>query len=418
MAETNPSALLRRYLTDSRDEMVEQTKTLCGFATENPPGRENEPCVDFLAGLAQSMGLKTKKIRVPKAYQEQHMPPYMVNYPRFNLICYWNTGAKKTLHYNSHYDVVPVTGNWKTDPFRPVVKGGKLYGRGTSDMKGCLVASLFAIKALRECGLTPPWNIELSFTADEEIGGECGVGYIVKEGIVKPDAAVVCEGGVDEQIMYGHRGVIWADVEVQGVSAHGSRPHLGVNAFEKGVELVRRFQEYHQSVSTRTTEYTVNHPYAKNPTITLGGVSGGGTKVNTIPDLFHFTLDRRLIPEENANQVIGELKQVIKDAMKADKTLKAKLRVMKGFNAGITDPNAAICRIAKQAVESVYKKKAETLIFGAFTDLHFFTNQGHCPTVGYGVAGEGIHGCKEYAVIKSLVDTARVYAEIALNMGR
>ena len=415
MPTTTPSALIRRYLLDRRDEMIKLTGALCAIATENPPGREYESCVDFLNETAKSFGLKTKKVRVPKAYQIIDLPPDMLEYPRFNLICRWNTGAKKTIHFNSHYDVVPVTDDWKTDPFSPVLKGGKLYGRGTSDMKGSLVASLYAVKAMRECGLTPPWNVELSFTADEEIGGECGVGYLVKKRIVCPDAAVICEGGAEDYIMYGHRGVLWADVLVKGVSAHGSRPHLGVNAFEKGMDLARRFRDLQKQYAKRKTAYPVNHPAARTPTMTLGGVSGGGSKVNTIPDSFHFTIDRRLIPEERISDVTKELKQVIQDARSDDKKLKAKLRVMKGFNAGITEQESDICKIAKRAVESVHRRKAETLIFGAFTDLHFFTNEGHCPTVGYGVAGDGIHGCKEYVLVKSLVETARVYAEIALN---
>ncbi|MEW6233810.1 MAG: M20 family metallopeptidase [Candidatus Omnitrophota bacterium] len=409
---------IRQYLQSQRKEMIEWTQRLCAFATENPPGRDYAPCVDFLDAEARSAGLKTKIIRVPLAIQKQLAPPETWDYPRLNLIARWNVRASQTLHFNGHYDVVPVSSDWKTDPYAPVVKSKKLYGRGTSDMKGCLAAMIYAVKALRTCGLQPAWNLELSFTCDEEIGGECGAGYIVKNKIVRPDAAVVCEGGSEDLIAYGHRGVFWADATVFGVSGHGSTPSSGVNAFEKGMRLAERFRAMHERVSDRQSAYVMSNPEYKHPSLTMGGLAEGGAKVNTIPDRFHFTIDRRLIPEENIAQVQSEFEAEIREMKKEDKRFKAKLETIEGFNAGITNPNSSICKIAQEAVSGVLGREAKLLLFGAFTDLHFFTNQGRCPTIGYGVSGNGIHSSREYLDIPSLVDTAAVYAEIALRMPR
>jgi len=409
---------IRQYLQSQRNEMIELTQRLCAFPTENPPGRDFAPCVDFLASEARSAGLKTKIVKVPSAIQKSLTPPETWDYPRLDLIARWDVRAPKILHFNGHYDVVPASADWKTDPYKPVVKGKKLYGRGTSDMKGCLAAMIYAVRALKACGLKPAWNMELSFTCDEEIGGECGAGYIVKNKIVRPDAAVICEGGSGDLIAYGHRGVFWADITVFGVSGHGSTPSSGVNAFEKGMRLAERICAMHEKVSALESAYIMSNPEYKHPSLTMGGVAGGGAKVNTIPDRFHFTIDRRLLPEENIAQVKREFEAVIREMKKEDKRFKAKLETIEGFNAGITDPQSMICKIAQETVSGVLGRKAKLLLFGAFTDLHFFTNQGRCPTIGYGISGNGIHSSREHLDILSLMDTAAVYAEIALRMPR
>lgn len=416
MTTNNEQKSIALFLRKSRNAMIQLTRQLCAIPTENPPGRNFKQLADFLAEQMRDIGLSTKVVRVPDEYVRLHTPSDCWEYPRYNVIARWDVGAEKTLHFNSHYDVVPVTSDWKTNPFSPVVKQGRLYGRGTSDMKGCITASVYAVKALRQCGLQPPWNLELSFTADEEIGGQCGVGYIVEKGIVRPDAAVICEGGAGDCIMNGHRGVLWMDVVVEGVSAHGSNPAAGINAFEKGHSLAQRFLEYHQQCQMRKSGHQMDFAGARRPSLTLGGVSGGGTKVNTIPDRFHFTMDRRLIPEESVTKVKSEFFEIVRAAMRRDKKLKAKIDVVMEFDAAITDRKSSLCQAAKNAVRQVYGQSGKLRIFGAFTDLHFFANSVHCPTIGYGVDGDGIHSSSEYLLVQSLVDTARVYATIALTI--
>ncbi|MBN2326678.1 MAG: M20 family metallopeptidase [Candidatus Omnitrophica bacterium] len=407
---------IQTYLRHQRDEMVQLTQRLCAIPTENPPGRQFREQADFLAQQMDDMGVPVRVLPVPEEYVQKYTPRESWDYPRFNVLARWDAGADQTLHFNSHFDVVPVSPNWKTDPFQPVVKRDRLYGRGTSDMKGCITSCIFALKALKQCSAAPPWNIEVSFTCDEEIGGHCGAGYLVKEGLVKPDAAVICEGGAGEIIMSGHRGVLWADVLIQGVSAHGSNPEVGVNAFEKGNMLVNRFLERHKKDRQRETRHSMDRESARRPSMTLGGVSGGGAKVNTIPDDFHFTIDRRLIPEESVKQVKSDFREIIQTAMQEDKNLKAKMNLLMGLDAAITDPDEMICKTARRAVRRVTGKEGKLSVFGAFTDMHFFVNHAKCPTIGYGVEGDGIHGCDEYLVVRSLADTARVFAEIALTV--
>lgn len=404
------------FLLKNQKKLVNLTKDLCAFQTVNPPGDHYDVCTDFLKQYAESAGLKTNKIRVPLSHQKLYMPENCWQYPRYNLVCTWDAGSSQTIHLNSHYDVVPVSPDWKTNPFKPVERDGKLYGRGTSDMKGCLAASLMAVIALKQCGLKPAWNVELSFTADEETGGACGAGYLVNQGIVNPDAAIVCEGGMGNIVTYGQRGVLWLEIVLEGKAGHGSTPSSGINTFEHGLIIAQKINDLKQKFPQLKTRHEVSTPEYQNPTMTLGGVSGGGSKVNTIPDRFMFTIDRRLLPEESVKAVKQEFGNIVYQHVKPVKGLTASISVGNDFDAAVTDINEPICQAVGKAVKSVLKKKPKYQLFGAFTDLHFFTNNGSCPTVGYGVEGAGIHSSAEYCVIDSLVKTAQVYAESILLM--
>ncbi len=407
---------VQNYLHKNRKNLIKFTKDLCAFKTVNPPGEQYSECMDFLLKSAKNAGLKAYKIRVPLPHQKYHLPQDTWKYPRYNLICFWNVGAGQTIHLNSHYDVVPVSPDWQTNPFKPVERDGKLYGRGTCDMKGCLAASLFAVKALMESGIKPAWNVELSFTADEETGGECGAGYLVHQGIVNPDAVIVCEGGMGNVVTYGHRGVLWMEVIIEGKAGHGSTPSSGVNAFEYGLKIANEIENLKQKFPEIKTRHTISNKEYLNPTMTLGGVSGGGSKVNTIPDRFMFTIDRRLLPEENVKTVRTEIERIVKNGVKGVKGLTAKVNVLNEYDAAVTGINEPICQAVGNAVQSVYNKKPKYELFGAFTDLHFFTNSGVCPGVGYGVEGDGIHSSGEYCNVDSLIKTAQVYAETILSM--
>lgn len=404
------------FLQKNQKKLLKFTKDLCAFQTVNPPGTFYDECVDFLEQYAIQAGLKTNKIRVPLTYQKNNTTKDCWEHPRFNLVCTWDVGSSQTIHLNSHYDVVPVSPDWNTNPFKPVARDGKLFGRGTMDMKGCLAASLFAVIAIKECGLKPAWNVELSFTADEETGGECGAGYLVNQGIVNPDAVIVCEGGMGNVVTHGHRGVLWLKVNIEGSAGHGSTPSSGINAFEHGLAIAQKINNLKQTFPDITTKHNLANKEFLHPTMTVGGVSGGGTKVNTIPDTFSFTIDRRLLPEESAKTVRKEIESIVTQYTKKVRGLKASIEVLNEYDAAVTETSEPICQAVGQAVKSVLNKKPKFQLFGAFTDLHFFTNFGVCPGVGYGVQGQGLHSSNEYCVIDSLTQTAQVYAESIMLM--
>ena len=220
----NPAPLPALYLDRHEAELAGFLQQLIRLRTVNPPGENYGEITLLLAEALRAAGLKTRRIRIPAALQKKTQPE-LVSYPRYNVIGFWDTGAKKTVHFNAHYDVVPVSGQWRHgDAFNPVVENGRIYGRGTADMKGAIASIVFALKALRETGTRPNFNVEVSFTADEETDSALGTGWVAEHGKLRADYAVVGEGGEGNAVCCGHNGVVWLNVHVQGKAAHGSTP--------------------------------------------------------------------------------------------------------------------------------------------------------------------------------------------------
>src|SRR5258708_6151513 len=184
-----------RYLDRHQADLVAFLQKLIRLRTVNPPGENYGEITSLLAATLRGLGLQVRRLPVPRALQKKTQPELLA-YPRYNVIGFWDTGAKKTIHFNAHYDVVPVSGSWRHgSPFNPVVANGWIYGRGTADMKGAIASIVFALKALRAAGIKPGFNIEVSFTADEETDSTLGTGWVTSHGKLLADYADVGEGG-------------------------------------------------------------------------------------------------------------------------------------------------------------------------------------------------------------------------------
>jgi len=245
---------LLKYLGCNKRYVINLVSRLIEIPTINPPGENYEKMTDLLELECRKLSLVTRKYITPKSILDK----YNVSggSKRVNLVADLNAGCKKVLHINSHYDVVPATDKWKRDPFKAVVRGNRIYGRGSEDMKGNIASVLFALKALKDLRIKPKINIQLSFTPDEEIGGRTGLGYLVGKGLVKADYAM-SEGYSGNYISMGNKGVLWAEVEVIGKSAHGSMPYKGVNSFERMNMFANELEKLKNKVSKRKTRYNM-----------------------------------------------------------------------------------------------------------------------------------------------------------------
>ncbi|MDD4890353.1 MAG: ArgE/DapE family deacylase [Phycisphaerae bacterium] len=395
------------------DSLIDFIIRFCAIESVNPPGRNYLNACEFLAAKLKSLGLATRIVRVPAAEQARIVPG-MDDCPRYCVVARWDVGAPRTLHLTGHYDVVPATNGWKSDPFKAFVRGGKLIGRGTADMKGSDSAAIFAVQALRQAGVTPPWNVELSFTPDEETGGAAGLGWLVRSGTIAPDAAILCEGASGDKVGYAHRGVLWADVTVLGKSGHACNPKNGINALEKAMPLIARFKTLERVYAGRRTRFNIRQ---RHPTLMIGSVSGGGGKVNTIPDRFHFTIDRRLNPEDKVADVKRELIEQVRLACRRDPQLKVKVDWPLYVPPGWIEPDAPMARLALSALKSLRRGPVRFSMTAGFTDMHFLTADGGVPTVMYGVEGAGAHSDFEYVKLPELIAAVRFYAEMMLRVG-
>jgi succinyl-diaminopimelate desuccinylase len=375
---------------------------LVDIPTVNPPGEHYREIVDFLAGKCKEMGMKVRKVKVPLT--EVKKSGSDKDYPRYNLLADYNTGNKRTLHVNGHIDVVPVTKKWKTNPFKAVVRGSRLYGRGSQDMKGAIACELMALKALQESRIEPKVNLQYSFTCDEETGGELGFKYLVGKGLIKANYAMG-EGGKEGMWSHGMKGILWALIDVPGKAAHGAYPCKGDNSFETMLDVATELRKLKNRVDKRRTNYRTEHPQDRRATFVMGGLVKGGNKINIVPGSTSFSIDRRVLPEEE----IADAKQEIVRAVRKVSP-KARIAFTQQNSPAAVNPKEPFCRIARKAVVDVYGTAKPMLLAGG-TDMRFIMHKG-IPAVGYNASGGNIHGDDEYVSIPSLVKTTEVYARI------
>lgn len=406
----SPSAYLDAHAAD----LVALLRSLVRIPTVNPPGAHYDEITRLLADELGAAGLKTRRFTIPRALLNRHLPPEQRVHPRYNVLGKLSArGATKTLHFNAHYDVVPVSGEWRHgDAFSGTVERGWIYGRGTADMKGSHAALLLALRALKAAGVKPRMNIEVSFTADEETDSELGAGWLVRHAPIRPDYAIVMEGGEGDSICCGHNGVVWLNVTVHGRAAHGSRPEHGINALEKMSALVRALEDHKAFLARRT--FTAPDGTVKTPTLNIGGVfaSGEGGKINTVPAFASFSIDRRVLPVETVAAAEQELRAFLRHAAKAIPQCRITVEKVSENHPSFSPPDHPFFAAMNDCVTRVRRKKT---VFGTsygFNDMHFFSHHLKIPTLGYGPGGDNCHAVDERASLRELVSTAKIYAEL------
>ncbi len=387
---------------------------LVRIPTVNPPGENYAEITSQLVEELQGVGLATRRYTIPKAELKALLPPEQHGFPRFNVLGRWPVrGARKTIHFNAHYDVVPVSGEWKLGgPFSGAVKDGWIYGRGTSDMKGSIASLITAIHALRATGTLPRMNLEVSFTADEETDSVLGTGWLVQNTPIKPDYAIVMEGGEQNAVCCGHNGTAWFEVQVHGRAAHGSLPEHGINALEKMAALVRSLEDYKRVLARRT--WRTPEGKIMRPTINVGGVfhCGEGAKINTVPAHASFTIDRRVLAIEDHAAAEREVRAFLTAAARKIPQCRITINKISENFSCFSKPTHSFFTAMAGCVTRVRKQPSVFSVSTGFNDMHFFSHHLRIPTLGYGPGGEDFHAVNERAKVKELLASAKIYAEL------
>jgi succinyl-diaminopimelate desuccinylase len=402
------------YLDRSAADLTALLHRLVSLPTVNPPGENYDAITALLTRELRALGLATKRYPVPRAQLRRHLPADQLAFPRYNVLGKLAVpGAKKTVHFNAHYDVVPVSGTWKHgDPFSGRVDGGWIYGRGTSDMKGSHASLLMALRALRATGTKPRMNVEVSFTADEETDSFLGTGWLVEHAPIRPDYAIVMEGGEAGHVCCGHNGVVWLEVTVHGRAAHGSLPERGVNALEKMSALVLLLEDYQRTLARRL--FRTPEGKVMFPTINLGGTfsSGEGGKINTVPALARFSIDRRVIAIETVAAAERELRAVLTATARRIPGCRITVTKVSDNHPCYHAPTDPFFAAMAQSVTRVRRAPTTFNVSTGFNDMHFFSHHLKIPTLGYGPGGQNEHAIDERARVKDLVAGAKIYADL------
>jgi len=405
---------LNTFIDQNTPVLLGRLQRLVEIPSVNPPGRDYGAATAYLTRELGLIGLKARRFAIPDKLLRATLPPEQHAFPRYNVLGKLRTpGAKKTIHFNAHYDVVPVSGTWRHgNPFSGAVEKGLIYGRGTADMKGSIASLLTALDALVKTGAKPTMNVEVSFTADEETDSALGAKWVVEHAPIKPDYCIVMEGGENEEVCCGHNGNLWLNVTVYGKAAHGSLPHLGINALEKMSALVRELQKYKRIIGQR--KFVTPEGKTMRPTLNVGGVfaSGPGGKINTVPALATFSIDRRILATENHAQAEKDLRAYLAAAARRIPDCRISVAKVSENYASFTQPSHPFFKAMAGCVGAVRGKPTVFNVSTGFNDIHYFSHHLRVPTLGYGPGGDDIHAVDEKARVSDLVASAKIYARL------
>jgi succinyl-diaminopimelate desuccinylase len=284
------------------DEQTRFLQALIQVPTDTPPG-DNTPHALRAAELIEAMGIAVERHEVPQAEVQAAGLESITN-----LIARRNYGpGGVTLAMNAHGDVVPPGEDWTKNPYGGEIENGKIYGRAAAVSKCDFSTFTFATRALEAVAKPSKGGIELVFTYDEEFGGEVGPAWLLKHHLIKPDLMIAA--GFSYQVITAHNGCLQLEVTVNGKMAHAAIPESGIDAMQGAnailTALYAQNAEY-KKINSKVAGIT--HPYLNV------GMVNGGTNTNVIPGKVVIKLDRRMIPEENPDQVEANIRQVIADA--------------------------------------------------------------------------------------------------------
>ena len=402
------------YIDAHERDLTDLLRDLVRVPTVNPPGENYDVITARLTNELAAAGLRARRVAVPAALLRRALPVAQHGFPRWNVLGFRKVrGARRTIHFNAHYDVVPVSGNWRHGgAFSGALEKGWLHGRGAADMKGSMASLLMALRALRASGVEPLMNVEVSFTADEETDSALGAGWVVRHAPISPDYAVVMEGGEGHRICCGHNGVVWLEVTIHGRAAHGSQPEKGVNAFEKMAALVRELHVYKDVLEKRT--FATPEGKTMRATLNVGGVfaQGPGGKINTVPAEASFSIDRRVLAVETVASAERELRAFLAAAARRIAGCRISVAKVSDNHPCYREPAHPFFAAMQGTVTRVRKKAAVFCVSTGFNDMHFFAHHLKIPTLGYGPGGEECHAVDERAPVKELLRSAKIYAEL------
>jgi acetylornithine deacetylase/succinyl-diaminopimelate desuccinylase family protein len=370
-AKAAPYEALDAWIDAHFDEEVRFLQELVRVPTDTPPGN-NAPHAERTAELLAAFGFDAEKHAVPAPTVQAAGLETITN-----LIVRRKYGAGRTVALNAHGDVVPPGEGWTHDPYGGDVEDGKLFGRASAVSKCDFATYTFATRALEALGTPLKGGVELYFTYDEEFGGELGPGWLLRQGLVKPDLLIAA--GFSYQVITAHNGCLQMEVTVNGKMGHAAVPETGVDALQAATRiLVALYDQNTQYKQVKSQVKGINHPYLNV------GLIEGGTNTNVVPGKVVLKLDRRMIPEENPAQVEATLRKVIRDAVADLPGITIEIKRLLLANAlKPLDGNEPLVDALSRHATAVFDEEIGAAGTPLYTDARLFGEAG-VPAVLYG----------------------------------
>ena len=378
---------------------------------------------DYMAELFRKMGAEVtldsmKEEDIEKCfslYQEGNLGHQQTD--RYNVYAQFN-GEKpgKTLMFNGHIDVMPAdeVEEWTTPPFSPTIRDGKLYGRGTADMKGGLMAATMAVQLLKDAGIPFSGSVKITSVCDEEGGGNGSMQAIMSG--QRADGVVVCEGTSDELIL-AHMGFVFFRVKFAGKACHSGAKQNGVSAIEKAIKVIQALNEKEHDWLLR-----YKHPLLPAPNLNVGLIHGG-TAGSTVAEECMFEVCVHYLPNQMShNQVVKEFQDVVERVAKSDAWLEEHLPEIQitQFGGGFEmEEHSPFVGSFKRAYSEARGKAVKVVGSPAGCDSRLWRNIADCPTIQFGPGNLAqCHAVDEWLDLEAYLQSILIYAELILDFCR
>jgi succinyl-diaminopimelate desuccinylase len=375
-------------------DVVKFCQELVRIKSVNPPGDELQ-AAEYVASVLKKLGLEVELIK--------HSPT------RASVLARLKSSRKKPgLLYNGHLDTVPVGAEeWIHEPFRADVAEGKIWGRGTADMKGGLAVIMVAAKALAEARLPLQGDLIVAATAGEEVDSLGATAVAARPDLGPVQAVVIPEPSYND-IFVAEKGAFWIEITTQGKTAHGSMPEMGRNAVMMMVTLINELGK-------------MSFPYKEHPL--LGGFSqsintiAGGVKTNVVPDYCAVTVDMRTVPGQDHRAILRQVEDLIADLSRRLPDFKALVKVTNDRAPVETSPEEPAVQSFADVVAEVAGERPVPKGVRYYTDAVAFVPVLRAPMI---ICGPGdaklAHQPTEHVEISKLVQAAKIYTLAAAKL--
>ncbi len=353
-----------RWVDAHFDAQVRLLQALVRVPTDTPPG-DNAPHAACTAERLEALGLRVERHPVPAAQVRAYGLQSITN-----LIVRERFGPGRTIALNAHGDVVPPGPGWTHDPYGGDIVDGKLYGRAAAVSKSDFATYTYALLALKALGVELAGSVELHFTYDEEFGGELGPGWLLEQGLTRPDLLIAA--GFSYEVVTAHNGCLQMEVTVHGRMAHAAVPQTGVDALQAAVRILQALYGLNSRYAQVQSGIAgIGHPYLNVGTI------AGGTNTNVVPGEVVFRLDRRMIPEEDPVRVEAEIRATIATAAAGMAGVRVDLRRLLLASALRPRPESAeLVRVIQRHAQAVFGATPPERGTPLYTDVRLYAARG------------------------------------------
>jgi len=354
----------------------------------------------------------------PNTLYEIHAPDERAaNGYRPNLVAAWKGSQEgRAIWILSHLDIVPPgdLSLWTDDPYKMIVKGDKIIGRGVEDNQHGIVSSYFAVKGILDLKQAFPQKVGLVLVADEEIGSKYGLKYLLKERgdlFKEDDLIIVPDGGNEEGTMIeiAEKSMLWLKFTITGAQCHASTPEKGKNSLLGAAKLIVELDKLKE-------RFDLKNPIFKpqESTFEPTKIEANVPNVNTIPGRDVFYMDCRILPDYKVDEIIEEVTALNK---KIAKKLNLKIDIEAIHRQDCPPPtpvDSPVVNFLTKAIKKVTGLKAKPMGIGGGTVAAFFREAG-LPAAVWSTTSQTAHQPNEYCSIKNIITDAKIMATVFLS---